>query len=610
MRSSLSRLRIALAAFVLAMPTSTAIAAPDGAASPTRAASLESAQALLDAAREASLRGEAEAPAAWARAEEAIAGAACTEREALRLRLHLLRTRMLWLDAVETKPGRAPSALQGDLDAFAMEASRIADADALLAYAHVYRAELLHAAGQGERAARALERALAAPARIESAEPRARAHALRAVLLEAEGRRDEAVESARRAVRSIATLRGRVGAADFLAFAEPIHEQLAGLLLQQSAARADAEQALLAEAVDVLEELRVAELREYFGDECLLNLEETTPALVPGALLLYPVLLEDRVELIVGEGERLERIPSPATPRDVEKWARSLRGRLQDPTSRRYRRPANALHDALIGPLGDRLDRPGLTLTVVATGALREIPIAALYDADSKRFLIEQVPIATLPSLRIASPQPIDPRRTRLLGLGLSEAREGFAALPAVRRELASAHEHFGGDARIDADFTEASFEAALDQRAYDIIHIASHGRFDARASESFLLTHDGRLALQELADIVARTRHRTSRPIELLALSACETAIGDERAVLGLAGVAVQSGARSAIATLWRVSDEAAASLFARFYAALAEPGQSRARALQRAQRALIAEGRFRHPVHWSAFMLVNSWL
>ena len=123
------------------------------------------------------------------------------------------------------------------------------------------------------------------------------------------------------------------------------------------------------------------------------------------------------------------------------------------------------------------------------------------------------------------------------------------------------------------------------------------------------MLTWDTRLSMDRLAALVARTRLRTERPLELLVLSACQTAAGDERAALGLAGVALQAGARSAVATLWSVNDEAAARIIQRFYAELAA-GASRAKALQRAQQSLIETTAFRHPAYWSPFLLISSWL
>ena len=94
------------------------------------------------------------------------------------------------------------------------------------------------------------------------------------------------------------------------------------------------------------------------------------------------------------------------------------------------------------------------------------------------------------------------------------------------------------------------------------------------------------------------------------MTLSACETAAGDERAALGLAGVALRAGARSAVGTLWSVDDEASADLITHFYRELGDPARSRAQALQRAQLALLKTRNYRHPAYWSPFLLISSWL
>jgi CHAT domain-containing protein len=99
-------------------------------------------------------------------------------------------------------------------------------------------------------------------------------------------------------------------------------------------------------------------------------------------------------------------------------------------------------------------------------------------------------------------------------------------------------------------------------------------------------------------------------KPIELLVLSACQTALGDDRATLGLAGVAVRAGARSTLASLWSVDDAATALLMSRFYQYLAEnPNLTKAEALQRAQISLLEHRIFRRPSYWAAFVLVGNW-
>ena len=114
---------------------------------------------------------------------------------------------------------------------------------------------------------------------------------------------------------------------------------------------------------------------------------------------------------------------------------------------------------------------------------------------------------------------------------------------------------------------------------------------------------------MDRLADVVGLARFR-SEPIELLVMSACQTAAGDDRASLGLAGVAIRAGARSAIGSLWNIADDAAFGLVQDLYAELRKPGVSRAEALRRAQLALMKKEEFAHPFFWSPFLVISDWL
>ena len=196
---------------------------------------------------------------------------------------------------------------------------------------------------------------------------------------------------------------------------------------------------------------------------------------------------------------------------------------------------------------------------------------------------------------------------------GSGEARYAFAAHmdhPAyVGEELEALHKLYGGTVFENQQFTVAGMEKDLGETPYQIVHIASHGQFDSDPNKTFLLTYDGRLGMNKLEQILGLSRFRTDA-VELLTLSACQTAAGDDRAALGLAGVAIKAGARSALATLWTVNDPASAQLVVDFYRALLDPAVSKAKALQQAQLELLKDARYRHPSYWSAFLLIGNWL
>jgi len=144
----------------------------------------------------------------------------------------------------------------------------------------------------------------------------------------------------------------------------------------------------------------------------------------------------------------------------------------------------------------------------------------------------------------------------------------------------------------------------------FNVVHLATHGQFSSDADKTFILTWDDRIKVKQLSAILRDRDSAEATPLELLVLSACQTASGDKRAALGLAGVAVRSGARSTLATLWSVSDEAASTLMPRFYQELTVPGTTKAQALQRAQLSLLKDPRFQLPLYWAPFVLVGNWL
>jgi filamentous hemagglutinin family protein len=436
-------------------------------------------------------------------------------------------------------------------------------------------------------------------------------------LLWAQGKADPAVRAYRRAVEILESTqqesRAQYGARAFGTTLAPVYLDLADALLRAADAVEDAAgvEALLLEARSTVEKLKAAELRNYLRDDCATQLEARTASLdslASGAAVVYPIALRDRIELLVRLPGGLTRYTVPVDGARVEASARQLRLLLQDRTSAAYRPVARQLYDWLVRPYVAELAARGVeTLVFVPAGALRSVPMAALHDGE--RFLAERYALATAPGLSLVDPRPLDLARVRPLLGGVSEPVAEFPALGSVPRELAAIREIFGGELLLDGEFRTDSIAAAVRESRPTLVHFASHAVFTGDPSTSFVLTRDGRMTMGELAALLGRTRFRED-PIELLVLSACDTALGDERAALGLAGVAVRSGARSALGSLWAISDDATYPLIASFYAKLHEPGTSRAAALRHAQRELIRSERFAHPFYWSSFVLISNWL
>jgi CHAT domain-containing protein len=244
------------------------------------------------------------------------------------------------------------------------------------------------------------------------------------------------------------------------------------------------------------------------------------------------------------------------------------------------------------------------TLIVVPDGPLRTIPFAVLHDGS--RFLVERYALGITPAISLVGAAASRPASRALLN-GIIAPTQGFAALPFVAAELASIGGIFPSRTYTDESFVTATLEREIVEGGYSVVHLATHAQFESDYRRSFLLAYDGIITMDQLEDVVGSQRY-SDRPVDLLVLSACRTAAGDERAALGLAGVAVKAGARSALASLWAVNDESTARLVAEFYRELAT-GLGKAAALRGAQLALLNDERHAHPAFWAPFLMIGDW-
>ncbi len=523
------------------------------------------------------------------------------ERRALRL--HIARSLEL----------REPGAAEARYTGLAAEAGAAGD-QRTQSYALGHLAGILEARGEREAARVGTRRALLLAAAAEAPESLYRWQWQLARIERAAGNDAAALHALAQAIDTLLPLRAGAGDArsDFDEAVSPVFRDYVDMLIAR-ASRSDDEAARqrdLRLARQTLESLKRAELRDYFRDDCLDEKTVVSPDQVAGALVIYPVILRDRLELLTASEGTLKSTRVEVEGPTFEKSIRRLRRQLETRTTFGYRKPARQLYRWLIEPIEAELAAHAeSTLVFVPDGALRTVPMAALLDPETNRYLIERFPTAITPGLTLTEPRPIASRSARLLAAGLSEGRPGFSALRHVPEELSRLSALFETEQLLDSAFSARALREQLEQRAFDLVHIATHGTFSADTAESFVLTHEGKLHMNALASALATTRFR-DRAIELLTLSACESAAGDDRAALGLAGLAVRSGARSALASLWSVHDEATSQLMHAFYSALSVPGTSRARALQHAQRYVLEETPYRHPVYWAPFLLISNWL
>ena len=429
---------------------------------------------------------------------------------------------------------------------------------------------------------------------------------------------DQASEAYRLAINVFQPIRQEVSVA-YQARTEPFREnvgrmyfELADLLLSRTKSVTDNEQKalLLKEAQKTIEEFKAAELQDYFQDDCVQPSELLTQTLdaSPNTAILYPILLRDRMELIVNYPSRLEQYTVKVGERALTQQARQFRFQLQEPVNQEYFKSAQQLYDWLVRPLEADLRAEGIqTMVFVPDGALRSIPIGAL--SDGKIFLIEKIAVATTPGLTLTDPKPLDRENIKVLSMGITESVQGFPPLPYVEKELEALKGLYGGKRFLNEEFVLSDIEQQLKSEDYNVVHIASHGLVENKVENTFVLAYDQKITMNRLAELVGLFRFRKA-PLELLTLSACETAAGDDRAALGLAGIAIKAGARSALATLWFIDDAVASDLIKEFYLQLQDPTLSKAKALQYAQVKILENPKYRHPNYWSPFLLINNWL
>ena len=438
-------------------------------------------------------------------------------------------------------------------------------------------------------------------------------------LLDRAGRSDDALAAYRRALEALGPLKVDYATElwasreSFRAEIGPAYLGYTDLLLRRAGGTKDVAEVrkTLREAQGVLERFKTVELEDYFRDDCVARyLARAKPVeqTAPRTAVVYPVPLADRLDLLVSVGADIHRVTVPVDEATLRRESLQLRALLEKRTTYQYLPHARRIYDWVIRPIEPLLEKAGVeTLVFVPDQPLRSIPLGALHDG--RDFLIVRYAIATAPSLTLTEPQPLVAKGARVLASGLTEAVQGFPALPYVGMELDELNAIGSGAELRDRTFTADNLERELRDKPFSIVHVASHAQFESDSRRSFLLTYDGRMTIDRLESSMKLNRYR-DEPVELLFLSACQTAAGDERAALGLAGVAVKAGARSALATLWHINDQASSLLVAEFYRQVGQPGVNKAEALRRAQLKMLTDLRYRHPGYWSPFLVIGNWL
>jgi CHAT domain-containing protein len=281
-----------------------------------------------------------------------------------------------------------------------------------------------------------------------------------------------------------------------------------------------------------------------------------------------------------------------ATPSALKRTVKTFRNQISDPqktNSTSYQASAKQLYDWILAPLKPTLEAQKIdTLIFSLDKGLRSMPIAAMYDGT--QFLVEQYNLALIPSFSLTDTRFQEIRGTKMLGMGISQSAGGLPPLPSVSVEVPTLTEKiWQGTGYLNQDVTLEQFQSLAQREQYSIIHLATHAEFNpGNLDESFIQLWNGKLTLSSLRKVALNQKWSTTPTLEMLVLSACQTALGSDQAELGFSGLAVQTGVKTALGSLWAVSDEGTLGLMSEFYRNL-KTAPIRAAALRSAQVSLL---------------------
>ncbi|MDJ0691017.1 MAG: CHAT domain-containing protein [Xenococcaceae cyanobacterium MO_188.B32] len=387
---------------------------------------------------------------------------------------------------------------------------------------------------------------------------------------------------------------------------EPVYRQLVELLISEPT------QENLIQARNTIESLQMAELENYFRQACLQAKPEQIDRIDATAATIYPIVTEEKLAVLTSiPGQPIKLHVQTITADNIKNKVTELIGHFNQASSNKRRQAiSQEFYSWLVEPtLKDLTAAQIKTLVFVLDSGLRNLPIAALYDGE--KYLVENYAVALTPGLQLLPSQTLDNKNIEAVVGGLSEANQEFSALPGVETEVQEIAANVDSQLLLNQEFTNDRLRQTLKETTTaPILHLATHGQFSSQPEETFILTWDDRIDVNELEQLL-KVREETPKliPIELLVLSACQTAQGDYRAALGLAGIALKSGARSTVGTLWSVSDESTSLLINEIYQQIATTPKNKAQILRQAQLKLIRSEKFNHPFYWAPFVLVGNW-
>ena len=517
----------------------------------------------------------------------------------------------------------------------AAKLAETAQQHSLLSYVRGYQGRLARVAGRAEEAKRRTGQAMFHAQKAQDQMGSFLWQWQTAQLFAAQGNRAEAYDFYKLATDSFKQIRKRVSAVDLMfkfgpLGAEGVFYELAELNFEQADAATEPEQKqkLLLEARQSIEAFKAFQIENQFlSRECaqLLenitgNLETTLRKLERNTAVIYVIPLAARTEVMASMPDgKIERFKITQDRAALNDEAGKLRAALANGPGKSRAlegeplKSAQKLYDTMIRPLEAALKAQGVEqLVFILDGAMSSIPVGVLHDG--KQFLIEKHAVAIAPGLAMVEPGQKRAQQPRLLVGGLTTeetlGKDKWSLLQNVEQEVKNIAGGFANTTLLGDEFTRENVQRVLRDEKISYLHLATHGTFSSSPEDTYVVTRGGRITLDDLESFVRPLVLRET-PLEMLVMSACETAKGNSRAAFGLAGVAIKSGARSVVATLWQVDDLAMTELMSAFYRNLATDSKvPKAEALRQAQLALLQSKDHRHPYFWAPCILLGNWL
>ncbi|MBD2730407.1 CHAT domain-containing protein [Nostoc sp. FACHB-892] len=439
-------------------------------------------------------------------------------------------------------------------------------------------------------------------------------------LYKKQGKFKQALEAYSAAINNLSKLRDSLLASNadlqfsFSEKVEPVYRDYMRLLLASPNPN-------LEQVIQTNERLQIAELENYLKcgklDLVALNELQNLPS---APAVIHIVDLGSRIEILVQSPDKSlhhHSVDSKTVKEHIENLLKNLQDKkLVNTDESVLLQPSQALYSLLIVPIKKYLPLSG-TLVFTLDKSFQSLPMALLHDG--KDYLFQNYSIAVTLGSRVRQPKALSKEQFKVLIAALSKVSPSFndpnapkdlKALPGVEQEVADIKKQTTfSTTLLNENFTSPRLEKELSTVNFPIVHLTTHAQFSSDPHRTVILAYEKAINVLKFDRLLRNKTQADVDGIELLVLSACQTAKGNKRSTLGIAGVAAQAGARSTLATLWLVDTDSTTQLMSEFYKELRK-GVPKAEALRQAQLSLLSNPDYTHPYYWAAFVLVGSWL